>query len=113
MRSVGASLAFIAALMTSGCGRRPPPMPYATVGVYDGRCGYDYNGAAIDIGDLNKAAKRWDRGTEAVLLFRFEPEPVPQDCFEKARAALQAAGFAHVWVIVTPRPGPKDPPVMP
>ena len=113
MRPVGAALALILALGTSGCGRRPPPMPYATVGLYDGRCGYDYNGKEIDIGDLTKAAKSWDRGTEAVLLFRFEPEPVPQACFEKARAALQAAGFGHIWVIVTPRPGPGDRPIMP
>lgn len=113
MRPIGTALALVAALVAAGCGRRAPPMPYATVGLYDGRCGYDWNGAAIEVGALENTAKAWDRGTEAVLLFRFEPEPVPEACFEKARAALKAAGFGHIWVIVTPRPGPGDRPIMP
>ena len=86
-------------------------MPYMTVGIYDGKCGYDYNGAAIEIGSVVETAREWDRGFEAALLFRFEP--APQVCVDRARAALKRAGRTHVWIIVTPRPGANDPPIMP
>lgn len=87
-----------------------PAVAYLTVGSYSGRCGYDWNGAAIDIGAVPRLAGEWEGGKDAAFLFRFEP--VPDNCVEQARSALGKGGFTRVWTINAAKPAPGDPPLL-
>ncbi|QAY78922.1 hypothetical protein [Sphingosinicella sp. BN140058] len=77
----------------------------------DGRCGYDWNGAGVELEGIASLAKEWDRGHEAAMLFRFDN---PQEtCVKAAYAALKRAGFVRVWIVSTPTPKATDPVLIP
>jgi len=95
------------ALALAACAPKPPVIAYMTVGTYDGRCGYDWNGAAVDVERVPELAKAYDGPREAAILFRYDP--VDERCFRAAYAALRKAGFWQVHVVRGPQPPPNSP----
>jgi hypothetical protein len=80
---------------------------YMTVGTYSWGCGYDWNGAAVDVDRVPELAKRWHGSRLAALLFRFDP--VDEACVRRAYRALQLAGFEKIHVIPKSAQDAKDP----
>lgn len=95
-------------LSLSACDYLPllrPPDPavaYMTVGTYSWGCGYDWNGAGVEIAAVPRLAREWKGGKDSAFLFRFDP--VPETCVEQARSALAKGGFRKVWIVETVKP---------
>lgn len=98
--------------LLSACAPKPPVLPYIAVGMYDGECGYDWNGAAFSI-DRPDIRRPWHGSKDVALLIRFPP--VDKDCVARAYKVLAQDGYKRIYVTSTDRvnSGKYGTPLMP
>ena len=104
-------LAALASLAASACARPDPVLPYLAIGEYDGRCGYDWNEAGVELDMVPRLARDWDGKRDVLMVFHLEP--VSAQCIEAAQAVIRSLGFQRTYVVTTDRPESGGPPLLP
>lgn len=77
---------------------KPPVLPYVAVGMYGGKCGYDWNHRAFSI-DRPDRRIPWNGSKDVALLIRFPS--VDKGCVVRAYRLLVKDGFRRIYVTST------------
>lgn len=103
--------AVLLSISLPACTPKPPVIPYLTVGENGEGCGYDWNGAAVNLEMVPRLAKKWSGPRDVLMVFRFDP--VSEDCLSIARKTYQSLGFRRIYVVSMPKPKSGDPALIP
>ena len=93
------------------CAPKPPVLPYLTIGEYSWGCGYDWNGAGVELSSVPELSRRWEGPRDVLIVFHFDP--VPTTCVEQAGKLIPTLGFSRVYEVSVRKPRPGDPPLIP